>query len=630
LNNDVPHIFDALPEPVWTSLPDGQIDFVNQRWCEFTGLSVEESCGQGWTVAIYHEDLPRLLAYWQKILALGRPGEIEARMRRSDGEYRWFLFRARPLRDASGKIVKWYGTNTDIDDRVRAEEALSASERQCRSIVETIPGLIVVTAPDGTIEHVNRRCLEYFGDATFDKVKTRTSVDGIHPDDVPAAAAARTEALETGCYLAEYRIRRADGVYRWFQVRGVPERDEAREIVCWYFLLTDIDDRKTGEAAQRRSAAFLAEAQRLSSTGCFSWRVASNEFTWSEQAYRIYDIAETEPLTFAAIASRLHPDDVPVFNDLIARARRDGNDLEFEQRLQTSDNSMKYLHVVARAAPDQNGQLEYIGAVQDVTERRLSEHALEKVRSELAHVSRVSTLGALTASIAHEVNQPLSGIITNASTCLRMLADDPPNVDGARETARRAIRDANRAAEVIARLRALFTKRDSATEWVNLNEAIQEVIALSQSDIQRGRAIVSAALADDLPLVRGNRIQLQQVVLNLLRNGIEAMSGVEGRPRRLLIKTEREEGDRVRVSVQDAGSGFDVADLDRLFEAFHTTKEGGMGIGLSVSQSIIQSHDGSLWGKLNHGPGATFGFSIPRAHDRGVGLVSDGAIEKAL
>ena len=236
------------------------------------------------------------------------------------------------------------------------------------------------------------------------------------------------------------------------------------------------------------------------------------------------------------------------------------------------DRSVKYLHLVAHATRDQDGRLEYIGAVQDVTQRRLSEEALGKVRSELAHVARVTSLGALTASIAHEVNQPLSGIITNASTCLRMLAADPPNVDGARETARRTIRDGNRASEVITRLRALFSKKDATTESVDLNEATREVIALSLSELQRSRVILRPELADDLPPVTGDRVQLQQVILNLLRNASDAMSGVDDRPRQLVIRTERDEGDRVRLTVQDAGVGFEPQGVDRLFEAFYTTK----------------------------------------------------------
>ena len=233
--------------------------------------------------------------------------------------------------------------------------------------------------------------------------------------------------------------------------------------------------------------------------------------------------------------------------------------------------------------------------------------------AELAHVAGVLSLGTLAASIAHELNQPLSGIITNAGTCLRMLAADPPNVDGARETARRTIRDGNRASEVIARLRALYGKKDPTTESVDLNEATQEVLALTLSELQRGRVVLRQELADDLPLVTGDRVQLQQVILNLIRNAADAMSDVEDRPRHLLIRTERDNDDRVRLTVQDAGVGFDPQAADKLFESFYSTKNDGMGIGLSVSRSIIDSHHGRLWATLNDGPGAAFSFSIPRA-----------------
>jgi len=276
------------------------------------------------------------------------------------------------------------------------------------------------------------------------------------------------------------------------------------------------------------------------------------------------------------------------------------------------DQSIKYMHAVAQATRDPSGQLEYIAAVRDVTARRVSDEALDKARSELAHVTRVMTLGALTASIAHEVNQPLSGIITNASTCVRMLDAEPPNVDGARETAQRTIRDGRRAADVITRLRALFTKRDAVTELVDLNEATLEVIALSQSELERNRVITRTELGAQLPPVTGDRVQLQEVILNLVRNASDAMSTVEDRPRQLLIMTEPDEADQVRLSVQDAGVGFDPQAIKKLFEAFYTTKDDGMGIGLSVSRSIIESHHGRLWATPNDGPGATFSFSIPR------------------
>jgi signal transduction histidine kinase len=232
----------------------------------------------------------------------------------------------------------------------------------------------------------------------------------------------------------------------------------------------------------------------------------------------------------------------------------------------------------------------------------------------------------LTASIAHEVSQPLSGIITNASTCLRMLAADPPNVDGARETARRTIRDGNRASEVVTRLRALFSKKETTIESVDLNEATREVVALSLCELQRNRVILRTELASDLPVVTGDRVQLQQVVLNLLRNASDAMSAVEDRPRQLLIRTERDEGGRVRLTVQDAGVGLDPQAMDRLFEAFYTTKNEGMGMGLSISRSIIERHHGRLWAAPNDGPGATFSFSIPCGLASATGARSLGVI----
>jgi signal transduction histidine kinase len=353
--------------------------------------------------------------------------------------------------------------------------------------------------------------------------------------------------------------------------------------------------------------------------------VATGEITWSEEVYRMFEFDPAVPVTLEQIRTRVHPEDVHSFHEMLDRQQR-GTDYEHEYRLLMPDNSVKYLHVVAHATRDQDGQLEYIAAVQDVTQRRLSEEALAKARSELARVARVSSLGALTASIAHEVSQPLSGIITNASTCLRMLAADPPNVAGARETARRTIRDGNRASDVITRLRALFAKKDATTEMVDLNEAAREVIALSLSELQRSRIILRQEFADELPPVTGDRVQLQQVILNLLRNAADAMSCVDDRPRQLVIRTERDEGDRVRLTVHDVGVGFEPQSVDRLFEAFYTTKSGGMGIGLSVSRSIIESHRGRLWAAPNDGPGATFAFSIPRRSEGVNGARSPGAV----
>lgn len=260
-----------------------------------------------------------------------------------------------------------------------------------------------------------------------------------------------------------------------------------------------------------------------------------------------------------------------------------------------------------------DGHKIFTGFIRDISEKKLAETALAKARSELANLARITSLGELTASIAHEVNQPLSGIITNASTCLRMLNGDPPNIDGARETARRTIRDGNRASDVITRLRTLFSRKEVNLELIDLNEATREVIALSLSELQRNQVVVGHELADELPSVQGDRIQLQQVILNLFRNASDAMSTVDDRPRQLSIATASD-SEHVRLTVKDTGVGFDSKVVDRLFESFYTTKQDGMGIGLSVSRSIIEAHRGHLWAALNDGPGSTFGFSIPCDH----------------
>ncbi len=365
------------------------------------------------------------------------------------------------------------------------------------------------------------------------------------------------------------------------------------------------------EAELKRSEALLAEAQRLSSTGSWYWRVSENTVEFSEQTCAIYEIDAGLTVTLEMIASRVHPEDLPILQRMIAIARGPATDLDYLYRAQMPDLTVKYLHLVARPSRDKEGRLEYIGAIHDITQRHRSDEALARVRAELARVTRTTTLGVLTASIAHEVNQPLSGIVTNASACLRMLAADPPNIEGASDTARRMIRDGNRAADVIARLRALFARKVAVAEPVDLNVATQEVVALSLSELHANRVAVSLDLAGDLPSVVGDRVQLQQVILNLVRNASDAMQQVEDRPRQMVIRTRREEGDTVTLSVRDAGVGLDPQSRDSLFEAFYSTKSDGMGIGLSVSRSIIESHHGRLRADPNDGPGTTVSFSIP-------------------
>ncbi|MET0413819.1 MAG: ATP-binding protein [Polyangiaceae bacterium] len=322
------------------------------------------------------------------------------------------------------------------------------------------------------------------------------------------------------------------------------------------------------------------------------------------------------------LESRVHAEDLPRLRESLRRARETGSDFEHALRLTMPNDVTKHVLCVARAARHAGGELEYIGAVHDVTDRHVAQASLDKVRSELVRLARATSLGMLTASIAHEINQPLTGIVTNASTCLRMLASDPPNLDGARETTRRAIQDGLRAAKVTRQLRALFSQKEIAIESVDLNEATRDVIALSSRDLREKRVELQQELASDLPRVRADHVHVQQVVLNLLLNAADAMSAVEDRPRRLLVRTERDEGDGVRLTVMDSGVGFEPKNASQLFDAFYTTKSSGMGIGLSVSRAIIEGLGGRLWATLNDGPGATFAFLLRAWHARDGGAGS--------
>jgi PAS domain S-box-containing protein len=604
-------IVDSIPGLVALLTPTGDIEVVNRQVFEYFGQTLEELRQWATNDTIHPDDRPHVIEAFSRSLASGTPYEIVQRFRRSDGIYRWFANRGSPVRDTNGHVIRWCVLLTDIDDLKRAEDAIRGSERNLALIINTIPALAWSARPDGSADFFNQHYLDFIG-FSAEQASGWGWTAAVHPDDLNELVATwqRTMASEAAGEV-EARLRRHNGEYRWFLFRVDPLRDETGTLVKWYGVNTDIQDRKRAEEELRGSEAFLVEGQRLARIGYFRWRLATGEISWTEETYRIFEFTPGTRPTLELIGTRVHPEDLPMMYEMVELAQRGKSHFEYEHRLLMSDHSVKYLHFIAHGVRDDQNHMEYIGAVQDVTRRRLAEEALDNARSELARVARVATVSALTASITHEINQPLSGIITNAGTCLRMLAADPPDIDGARETARRTIRDGNRASDVVTRLRALFSKKEFTLESLDLNDATREVIALSVSELQRHRVIVQSELAEDLPKITGDRIQLQQVILNLVRNASDAMMGVGDRPRQLLVRTERENGDRVRVIVRDTGVGLDRQSIDKLFDAFYTTKSGGMGIGLSVSRSIVERHHGHLWAEPHDGPGATFSFSIP-------------------
>jgi PAS domain S-box-containing protein len=364
-------------------------------------------------------------------------------------------------------------------------------------------------------------------------------------------------------------------------------------------------------AELRRSEALLAGAQQLSQTGSFGWRVSRDELIWSEETFRIFGYDRTTRPSVKLALQRVHPDDLAVVEQTVERAAKDGEEYAHEYRLLMPDGAVKYVQVAACPVTRESSGIEFVGAVMDVTARKHAEDALRKAQVELAHVSRVMTMGEFAASIAHEISQPLGAIVANADAGQRWLAGVAPDLDQARESVSLIVSDANRAAEIVKRIRALIKKADTEKTPLNINDAIRDVIALAEGEARRNSIALRTELAEDLPPVVGDRVQLQQVVLNLIMNGIEAMSPVADRPRQLSVRSCRHESDHVLVALQDSGIGIEPESLKTIFTAFYTTKPQGMGMGLAIARSIIENHGGRLWAISNDGPGMTFQFTLP-------------------
>jgi len=363
----------------------------------------------------------------------------------------------------------------------------------------------------------------------------------------------------------------------------------------------------------RRSEAYLAEAQRLSHTASFGWRVSTGEILWSDETFRIFQYDRTTKPTVELILQRVHPEDAALVQQIMERASQERNDFDFEHRLLMPDGSVKFIHIVARALSASDDLVEFVGTVIDVTERKRAEEERERLRqahAELAYVNRLTMMGELTASLAHEVKQPIAAAVTDAKTCIRWLTRAHPDLEEAREAAMRVVKDATRAAEIISRVGLVFKKGTPEEELVDINEVIREMIVLLRGEATRYKISVRAELAADLPQVLGDRVQLQQVFMNLMLNGIDAMKDVDG-TRELAIKSQRSANEQLMISVSDTGTGVPLQQADQIFNAFFTTKPHGTGMGLRISRSIVEAHGGRLWAADNCLHGASFQLTLP-------------------
>jgi len=602
---ELSRLIDAMPGLVWTALPGGRAEFVSRRWCEYTGLDRQQALAVGWQGAVHPDDLSRALANWRSCVESGRPGELVVRLRGRDGQYRRFLMSVAPVADESGRIVQWCGLNIDIEERLETEEA-HAHFTVAQRLSATGSFVSDLVADRHTWSEELYRVFERDPSMPPNLQSVR---DAVHPEDRESYDAEVARGFAGHELDFEFRIVTSQGAVKHLHATGsVSERIEGRPVFMG--AVQDVTERKIAELELRRAHDHLTEAQRLSKTGSFTSDLARDEHMWSDEFYRICEFEPGSSITTQRLQDIVLPEDVPVFQGAIGLAIS-GVDPVFMFRIVTPRGVLKHLRGVAHRLAQIPDRPVFIGAVQDVTESKVAEDALNKARTELTYIGRALTLGALTASIAHEVNQPLSGIITNASTCLNMLACDPPDVEGARATAQRTLRDGNRASEVIQRLRGLFARKQPTTEPFDLNDAAREVLVLSSAELQGNRITLRTELDPALPYAMGDRVQLQQVILNLVLNAVEAMRAIEDRSRTLVLTTDSAHAGEVRLAVHDSGVGIDPQSIGKLFEPFYTTKTSGMGVGLAISRSIIESHQGRLWASAHDGPGATFSFSIP-------------------
>jgi PAS domain S-box-containing protein len=613
-------LLQKLPVAAWTLAPEGTPDFVNQSWLQYTGQSLDyvRSSPEAWMTAMHPEDREEAArSFWDGVRS-GQGFTMEARFRRvQDGSHRWHLNRAVPLRDADGKILRFVGTSTDIEDLKQSQENLRGADERTRLIIDTALDAVVTMDTEGTVTSWNKQAEIIFGWNQTEAVG-RHMADLIIPEQHrPAHARGLRHFLNTGHGpILQRRIQitaiRRGGVEFPVELEVVPMRLGQD----WIFsaFIRDITDAKLAEEQLRESELNLRQMTET-----------IPEMLWSSTGEGAIDYCNARVLDYTGFSAEelmgngwmnvLHPDDA----DQAAREWKSsittGTPYRIEVRtFRAAERIYRWCVMSALPLLDQQGRiLKWYGTVVDMHDWKRAQEDLRDTQAELAHMTRVMTMGELTASIAHEVNQPLAAIIASGDSCAAWLAADPPNIDRARAASTRMIQAATQASDIVQRTRAFFRKTSSARVPLGINEAIEEALQLIRGEILRKDVSLRMELDRHLPNVSGDRVQLEQVILNLIMNGMDAMVAADSQPKQLIVQSAWREPSEVLVSVSDTGPGIPAEYMSKMFNPFFTTKPQGMGMGLSISRSLIDAHGGRLWAAANQPRGAVFHFVLPAA-----------------
>jgi PAS domain S-box-containing protein len=600
-------ILDRVPAMISTRTEDG-IAYTNKRLSDYVG-AVITNLWDGSYLNYIHPDDREAIVHQHINSAEKTPNDTIYRLRGKDGIYRWFHTRAEPFFNEDGSVYRWYALNSDIDDLYRSRELLKEREFQLNLLTENLPAVLFKAAPDGTITYVNQRAIDYSG-RTLEEIQERGWIGLIHPDDFDETLGHWTRLIAgSGGYDTVNRLMCSDGQYRWFHTSVAVCRDERGQTIAFHGVMLDTTAQKTAEFALRESEQQMQKM--MDTVPSILWSMTPDGKTmFINKKAREYLGMSLQQIQEWGWVEAVHPEEQAVVVRELKTALETGRCYGAEHRIRRQDGTYRWHLSAAEPLRDASGQIvQWFGVDIDIDDQKLAEGRLRKVRSNLSQTSRASTVAELSASIAHELNQPLTSLLANAQACSRWLVAAPPNMDEAIASVERIVRDSRAADAVLRNIRSLFKQQPSIKTPLNFIELIREAVGLVEEDANRRSILIEWDYENPVVMVPVDRFQIQQIIINLVCNAIDAMQGVD-RVHVLRIRVRNMNNGHVLTEFIDNGRGLPDGDAEKIFDAFVTTKTDGMGIGLAISRSIVEAHDGQLWGENNPDFGAKFSLLL--------------------